>query len=62
MAAVAFAVLTFAVSATATVFVVRWLDYLRTERAIERRLQIVARSELQRVGQSVPSMVCMLLD
>jgi len=46
MAAVAFAVLAFAVSATATVFVVRWLDYLRTERAIERRLQIVARSEL----------------
>jgi len=46
MAAAAFAVLAFAVSASATVFVVRWLNYLRTERVIERRLQIVARSEL----------------
>ena len=46
MAAVAFAVLAFAVSASATVFVVRWLNYLRTERVIERRLQIVAWSEL----------------
>jgi hypothetical protein len=46
MAAVAFAVLAFAVSASATVFVVRWLNYLRTERVIERRLRIVARSEL----------------
>ena len=46
MAAVAFAVLAFAVSASATVFVVRWLNYLRTERVIERRLQILGRSEL----------------
>ena len=46
MAAVAFAVLTFAVSASATVFIGRWLDYLRTERAVERRLGIIARSKL----------------
>jgi len=46
MVAVAFAVLTFAVSASATVLVVRWLDYLRTERTVERRLEIIARSEL----------------
>ena len=45
MAAVAFAVLAFAVSASATVFVVRWLNYLRTERIVERRLEILARSE-----------------
>jgi hypothetical protein len=46
MAAVAFAVLTFAVSYSATVLVVRWLDYLRPERAVLRRLEIIARSEL----------------
>ena len=44
MAAVAFAVLVFAVFASATVFVVRWLNYLRTERVVERRLES-ARSE-----------------
>ena len=45
MAAVAIAVLAFAVFASATVFVVRWLNYLRTERIVERRLEILARSE-----------------
>jgi hypothetical protein len=45
MAAVAFAVLAFAVFATATVFVVQWFNYLRTERAVERRREITARSE-----------------
>jgi hypothetical protein len=44
MAAVAIAVLAVAVFATATVFVVRWFNYLRTER-VERRLEIIARSE-----------------
>jgi len=46
MTAVAIAVLAFAVFATATVVVGRWLDYRRTERTVERRLQILARSEL----------------
>jgi len=45
VAAVAIAVLAFAVFASATVFVVRWLNYLRTERVVEQRLEIIARSE-----------------
>jgi hypothetical protein len=46
MAAVAIAVLAFAVFASATIVVVRRLDSLREQRVIERRLQILARSEL----------------
>ena len=50
MAAVAFAVLAFAVFATATVFVGRWFNYLRTERAVERRREITARSDTYTLG------------
>ena len=46
MAAVAIAVFAFAIFASATIVVVRRLDSLRAERVIERRLQILARSEL----------------
>jgi hypothetical protein len=46
MAAVPFAALVFAVSASASVFVVRWLDSRPAERIVERRLQILGRSEL----------------
>ena len=46
MAAVAIAILAFAVFASATIVVVRRLDSLRAERIIERRLQILAWSEL----------------
>jgi hypothetical protein len=46
MSAIAIAILAFAVFASATVVVVRRLDSLRAERIIERRLQILARSEL----------------
>jgi hypothetical protein len=46
MAAVAIAVLAFAVSASATIFVIRRIDSVRPERVVERRLQILSQSEL----------------
>ena len=46
MFAAVFAVLAFAVIASAIAFVVRLIDYLRTERIIERRLDILSRSEV----------------